>query len=417
MKRKLLRQIGNEWQTNVWLSIELLIVSVVMWYITDFIYTKISISSEPRGFNTEHCYLINYSELNEQSPEYIPDRTKQERNDDLHTMLDRLEKRPEVECVAMGQNSYLYNGSNSGMYLECDTFNTAKGWALLRRVSPDFPRVFRIYGADGETPEQLAELLKDRNGILISDNLFQRQYGIESMKDFIGKEFSTGNNGDTLVMRGSYQPVRYDDFRSAAWSLSVMLPVPEDSYTFFNEMVVRVHENMDKDFIENLMKDADRHFRIGNYYIASVQSFDDIRQIHQRDNISELRTYFTGAAFLALNIFLGLLGTFWFRTSQRIPEIAIRKANGATRSDIFRRVIGEGELLLLLVTPLAAVFDYLIAHFELNAIYPWDYFEPTRFFSCIAISWGFMALMIFLGILIPANRAMNIAPARALMGE
>ena len=146
-------------------------------------------------------------------------------------------------------------------------------------------------------------------------------------------------------------------------------------------------------------------------------TFDDIRQIHQRDNISELRTYFTGAAFLALNIFLGLLGTFWFRTSQRIPEIAIRKANGATRSDIFRRVIGEGELLLLLVTPLAAVFDYLIAHFELNAIYPWDYFEPTRFFSCIAISWGFMALMIFLGILIPANRAMNIAPARALMGE
>ena len=37
-----------------------------------------------------------------------------------------------------------------------------------------------------------------------------------------------------------------------------------------------------------------------------------------------------GMGFLLLNIFLGLLGTFWFRTQQRRSEIALHKAHGAT---------------------------------------------------------------------------------------
>lgn len=190
-----------------------------------------------------------------------------------------------------------------------------------------------------------------------------------------------------------------------------------DDYIYLNELVVRVRDNMDHDFIENLMKDAPTTLRSGNYFISSVQSFDDIREIHQRDYDADLRNYFIGAAFLALNIFLGLLGTFWFRTQQRVPEIAIRKANGATRSDIFRRVISEGELILLLVTPFAAAIDWGLTRMELNTYYHGTYFEPVRFISCLLIAWGLMALMIFLGTVIPANRAMNTAPAKALGEE
>ena len=109
MKRKLLKQIRNEWRSNLWLGIELLIVSVVMWYITDNIFCKTAILNEPRGFNTDHCYHIDYSQLSSQSPDFIPDKTYEEENADLLTFIDRLEKRPEIECVAMGQNAYFYN--------------------------------------------------------------------------------------------------------------------------------------------------------------------------------------------------------------------------------------------------------------------------------------------------------------------
>ncbi len=79
MKRKLFRQTANEWQNNVWLAIELLIVSVVMWFVSDYIFTNISIYTSPRGFNTDHCYLIGYRELNDKSPDYAGKLSKAER--------------------------------------------------------------------------------------------------------------------------------------------------------------------------------------------------------------------------------------------------------------------------------------------------------------------------------------------------
>ncbi len=57
MTKKLLTQIKNEWLSNLWLVLELLVVSVVMWYVVDYLYTRATYL-EPRGFNIEHCYLI-----------------------------------------------------------------------------------------------------------------------------------------------------------------------------------------------------------------------------------------------------------------------------------------------------------------------------------------------------------------------
>ena len=39
MTKKLLVQIKNEWRNNLWLALELLVVSVVMWYVVDYLYT------------------------------------------------------------------------------------------------------------------------------------------------------------------------------------------------------------------------------------------------------------------------------------------------------------------------------------------------------------------------------------------
>ena len=48
-----------------------------------------------------------------------------------------------------------------------------------------------------------------------------------------------------------------------------------------------------------------------------MRSFADIRRNYQQSYMNQLRNYCIGMGFLLLNIFLGLLGTFWFRTQQR----------------------------------------------------------------------------------------------------
>ncbi len=188
------------------------------------------------------------------------------------------------------------------------------------------------------------------------------------------------------------------------------------NYSYFNEMFVRVKENMDHDFIENIMKDAQTNLRVGNWYIANVQSFDDIRNFHQQSQDNKKRNMYVVMIFLAVNIFLGLLGTFWFRTRARVSEIAIRKANGASSADIFRRVVGEGIMLLLLITPFAALIDWGLTYYEFN---PWydGYFGAWRFSFCVILTFVMMSVMIILGTAIPAYRAMKLQPAVALKEE
>lgn len=91
---------------------------------------------------------------------------------------------------------------------------------------------------------------------------------------------------------------------------------------------------MHHDIKEMLMKDAPTQFRIGNLMVTDVVSFKDIRRNYQTFYTNRERNYYAGMGFLLLNIFLGLLGTFWFRTQQRVGEIAIRKVNGATPQHI-----------------------------------------------------------------------------------
>lgn len=414
MKRKLMRQIINEWRSNIWLALELLIVSVVMWYVTDSLFVSYSILNEPRGFNTDHCYLIRYNDLSERSADYKEWESRKEMNDDFLKFFELIASRPEIEAAGLGQNAFIYNNSNSNTHL---TYDSLDAEVIRRWVSPEYPLVFRVEGANGETPEELSRLLRDEPHALLASDNFLAAYGLNG-SDYIGKEFGNWANGDTLKLLATYKPIRYNDYASAkeraSWSM--LYTTARRNYSYFNEMFVRVKENMDHDFIENIMKDAQTNLRVGNWYIANVQSFDDIRNFHQQGQDNKKRNMYVVMIFLAVNIFLGLLGTFWFRTRARVSEIAIRKANGASSADIFRRVVGEGIMLLLLITPFAALIDWGLTYYEFN---PWydGYFGAWRFSFCVILTFVMMSVMIILGTAIPAYRAMKLQPAVALKEE
>lgn len=416
MNKKLFAQIKNEWRTNLWLAIELLLVSVVMWWITDYLYVRLATYFEPRGFDTEHCYLIEMGKLTEKSPDYVQ-RTNNEQNEDIHELVNRLRRRPEIEAASLSINSYPYNGSNStiSIQLEDDTLE-ADNWIIRRAVDPDFVKVFRYEGANGETPEQLAEILRNAQ-IIVSDNLFTTTYKRPMpMTDYVGRRIHLNNDTTrSFPLGASLKVVRYGDFQSASSSRSLMF-----GHSFFNsesELCVRVRADQDKNFIERLKADSEKHFRIGNIYISNIRSFKDIRQNFQQGQYNQMRNYITGMAFLLVNIFLGLLGTFWFRTQQRKSEIALHKAHGATNQMVFTRLLSEGWLLLLIITPIALAIDFNLAYAELNSWRNGTTLEWDRFLFCGGISFLLMALMIAVGIGIPARKAMKVEPAEVLHNE
>lgn len=412
MTKKLLIQIKNEWRNNLWLALELLVVSVVMWFVVDYLYTRTATYLEPRGFDISHCYLIEMGKLTDKSPDYIANQTDEQEDADILELVERLRRRPDVEAVSLSQNSYPYNGSNSTDQVYYDTLRS-DNWTIRRLVTPDFVRVFRYQGARGETPEQLAELLN--NGDFLASNNLYREYN-RPLTGLVGQQFKLfGDTIKTYRLGAALQDVRYNDYEQARESYTFLYKI--SWYSPDMELCVRVKGDQDRNFITRLKADSEKQFRIGNIYISEIRSFNDIRRNFQQAWSNEVRNYVMGMGFLLLNIFLGLLGTFWFRTQQRRSEIALHKAHGATDRNIFIRLLGEGWLLLLLVTPIALVIDYNLANMELNSWRNGTTLEWDRLLLCAVISFVMIALMIVIGIGIPARKAMKVQPADALHDE
>ena len=376
MNKKLFTQIKNEWRSNLWLVTELLLVSVVLWYIVDYMYVQTSIYNEPRGFDISHCYLVQMGRLTDKSPDFIPNQTDEEKRQDIKELLSRR-----------------------------------------RLLSPAFVRVIRYRGTRGETPEQLAEMLKHPKNFLASDNLYKRRYGCD-LTSLVDKQFYLfGDTTNTYNLAASLQVVRYGDYFEAWNSYCMVAPMPEEWYDLGTELCVRVKEDQDRDFIARLKADSEKLYRVGNVFIADVRSFTDIRRNFQQSHTNAWNSYLFGMGFLLLNIFLGLLGTFWFRTQQRRGEIALMKSLGGTDHSIFVRQLAEGLILLAVATIPAIFIDWNLANSELNAWMNGTTIEGGRFIITVLISFILIALMIVVGIWIPARKAMKVQPAEALHNE
>lgn len=413
MNKKLFTQIKNEWHSNLWIATELLLVSVVMWYVVDYIYVQYRVYNEPHGFDISHCYLVSMGELTDKSPDFIPNDSLIA--DEIEELVNRIARRPEVEAVSLSQNSYPYNGSNSGSDIRYDTLQSY-GYVVRRLVTPDFLRVFRYEGTRGETPEQLAEMLTKEN-FLASDNLYERKYNIK-LTSLVGKQFYLwGDTTKTYNLAASLKPIRYSDHDQALFSYCMLYQLSRSWYDTHLELCIRVKENQDVDFINRLKADSEKQLRVGNVFIADIRSFADIRRNFEQNSMNELRNYIFGMVFLLLNIFLGLLGTFWFRTQQRRSEIALYKALGGTNRTIFNRLLTEGLLLLVIATVPAIVIDWNLAHAELNSWMNGTTLETGRFIITTVLTFILITLMIVTGIGIPARKAMKIQPAEALREE
>ena len=154
---------------------------------------------------------------------------------------------------------------------------------------------------------------------------------------------------------------------------------------------------------------------VGNLFILKVHDYENIRNDFQRGNYNQVQIRFWMMGFLLLNILLGIVGTFWFRTQHRRSELALRVAVGSSRAQLWGRLNNEGIVLLSLAALPAAVICYNIGYLDLTDGYmEWG---TARFLITFAISYFLMALMILAGIWFPARQAIRIQPAEALREE
>lgn len=413
MIKHLLKIIWNQRRRNGWIAAEILLVFVVLWYIIDSLMAVGKVFFAPMGWDIDPVYWISMGveevDRNEMDSTYRYVTSGRS----MLTAIDRIKTCPGVEAVGVGFMSMPYVGENSYRNVGVsDSVNIE--YVKLERVTPGFMEVFGFRPMEGER-KSWEEMLSG-NQVILSGRLF------EEFKEKGGKREQGIFFGDDMrVIGGVTASFRADRFQQgASWLFRRLTDeeIAEDDTDFHVKIAVRVNPSADHDFPEFFVKQMEKQLSIDRLYLLDVIPYSDLRySMELRNGVkSELQNQIAVMGFLLFNIFLGIIGTFWFRTEQRKGEMGLRIALGSTRFSLKGIMIAEGVLLLTLIAVPALLICFNLHVSELTKGFYMDY-TIARFAAGFLITYLVMAVMIILGIWYPAHQMARLEPADALRYE
>lgn len=420
MKRNLLVQMKNEWRDNLWIIVGLTIVSIAIWFFSSALLSTLRTYFIPLGFEAEDIYVVSIGRLNSKAVKYVDfgDEADQKNSDDVRQLLTTIRQSQYVEAAGLSSNGTPYTGSYWGNSLKLagPKPDTIEFQANERRMSPELVKVFRLKSRTGKDLDLLQKILEE-GGCLISpdpeaEERIKNGELIHTAEELYGKNVKNWDTTYTYRVGDIIDLVRtsrYDNFKGGSY----ILPINESgSISYIDEIAIRVKPGQSEKFRQEF-ETTPAMMSLRNTYLYDLTKLTDKGTLIERDSVLKVRLTTIVIVFLLIIIFLGLLGTFWFRMQQRVSEIAIRRVCGASQGDVFRRVIGEGMILLFGAAIFTAIIGWII-------IKKTDLIEG---FTSVELLWLELATIVVVGIgivisiLYPAWRAMKIEPAVAVRDE
>lgn len=182
------------------------------------------------------------------------------------------------------------------------------------------------------------------------------------------------------------------------------------------DCLMRMKSGFRPEDMERFLQGMGERLTVNNVYVSSVVPLSEMRTGILKKSEDAMKKKSALVSFMLINVFFGIIGTFWLRTQARQGEIGLRMALGSNRSRIGSLMNCEGLMLLVLTVPLVLVFILNMLYFDmLDTIrlpYTW-----WRFAVTFGGAYLLMAGMISLGIWFPMYKAVRMKPAEALHYE
>lgn len=407
----ILKLIINQWRGNLWILAELFISFICIWQVGNVFSSLLSHKLRDTGFDLEHVYRVTTAIREKDSPSYDPDSPL---TDNWKELVERVRRCPGVESVGLtSYTAFPYTGSTNERAYFGDTTRTT---ALRGQLTPDVIRVLHITSPSPEV-DLVKETSTGQTCFLVSPQAMELLYD----KNTVRCRIYTKDERDKAYpgILCSYLTNEYADNNDnrALWEIWSEGRMIEKNANKDLTMLIRVHPDADHDFRETFLSTMQAQLTAGNLSIVNLTRMEDYRTYIL--NLSSINLMYGAGYFLAafffICAFLGIIGTFWFRTESRTSEIGLRMALGATRRQVRWQMIGEGLMLLGIVWLPAVIVSYVLR----TAV--WDnetlLSDTVLFITLTAVTTVLLMLLIVAGIWIPARQASRINPVDALHYE
>lgn len=419
MIKHLLTLIWNQRNGNVWIFLELLLVTAMLWVMADSLLVDTYTYRQPIGVDTQHTYLLSYGLTDDATELGIEQNTQA--TQDLLQLLRNLRQCPEVEAVSLSSIAvpYTYSRGWSGLMPVEDTASASYAYRV-RYVDLEYFRVFKVKDKEGRPLYD--QVLKNPGEIVLSetlDEIFFPEGSGRTRREVKWDPKST----ESMKVCAVSAPLKEMDFDTYQPTYYYVWRTEQDFLDEVAENDIRLYKclfRMKKDYsqqeMETFLQQESERLQVGNVYVSSVKPISEYRADMLKPRLDNQKKKIAMVGFMLVNIFFGIVGTFWLRTQSRRAEIGLRAALGASKRQLRRELFLEGLFLLALTLPFLLIFLVNMLYLDMPDTYRLAY-TWWRFLITLSVSYLLMGGMIYLGIRIPANKITRMNPAETLHYE
>lgn len=422
MIKQILKIIWKQRSSNGWIFTELLIVVAVLWGMIDSLLVDTYTYYSPMGFDIENVYKVNIGKMDATTPGFVQDSIHSTTDgEDLVRLAENIRKTPQVEEVSLAAIACPYTWSNSWSSLiraDADTAEKAESYQRFE-VSPSYFDVFRMKTSTGEP---LRKAVEENSGDLVISADMEALF-FEGLPGKGQKVKWSSTNTESMDIAAVSTPIRQTEYAKSRPCFYLLLRTEQDMVESADgrkaenmDCLIRMKDGFRAEDMERFLQDMSDRLTVNNIYVSSVTSLKDLRSEMLKRRQDNMKKKLVLVAFMLVNVFFGIIGTFWLRTQYRRGEMGLRTALGSSRSQLKRFLDVEGLCLLAFTIPFVLLFIANMLYFDLPDTVRLP-FTWWRFTIAFGGAYLLMAVMIWIGIWFPAKRMAKMNPADALHYE
>jgi putative ABC transport system permease protein len=406
MIKHLCKLVWNRRRINFLITLEIFISFLVVFAVTVLTVYYADNYSHPLGFDYSHVWNVH---VDMKRNEELKEEEKLEQMTKVRQLLAATREFGEVQTVAASINAPYSRGNwSSGRKV-----NGHEVHFLVNSVTDDFKDVFGIklvrgrwFGKEDDGANYIPVVINrqlsrdaygDADPIGKTFNETREKYDQDSPEErVIGVIDDFRKNGEFAELRGYYIT------RNA-------LIADGKQHPPLNTLVIKVAPGTTAAFEEKLLKRLQAEAKDWSFTIKPITQMRE--ELNQQSTVP-MTAFALVAGFLMLMVGLGLIGVLWQSVTQRLKEIGLRRAKGATRERIYRQILGE---LLIITTCGALVGVLVVVQFPLLGVL--GFASPKVYTYSVLISLALIYALTALCGLYPSWLATKVHPAEALHYE
>jgi putative ABC transport system permease protein len=394
MLKHLFKLIWNKKKQNALLIIEILISFMVMFAVFSFVVNSFKNYIKPIGINYEHVWSITYN------------NTFQTQNVDsldiFYTqLLQQLKAMPKVIDAGYSSSNVPFSNSHSnGAY-------SYKGKKIDRinqfTVDDNYLNVLGAKVLEGRWYDKNDKNSKQRIAV-INYALKEKVFG---KSDAIGKYLTNMEGKNPIKIIGVINDIKFDgDYQQA--DISMYNRADTAAYRWLSHILVKVSPDADAAFEGQMSKMLSNTLKNSN---IEIEQLPNKLTAYNKFTLVPLIILSIVAGFLIINVALGIFGVLWYNIIKRRGEIGLRRAIGATGSNVSTQLVSEA---LILATFSLVVGTFFALQFPLLNVFD---LSAAVYLTAIGLSILFIYFIVLVCSLYPGKQAAAIYPAVALHEE